>query len=191
MQIRQRSVWDRILEREPPDGAHRISSVRAAGSRGIPCIQPGPFVGMFGRTIKTGVAFRKVTDGLSKTFMVGETLPAHSQNNCVFCNNFPLSSTHIPINTKGPGNEDTVEPQVRYVYRSGGFKSVASGGCQYVDGGCAVISVFRRDRLLCVQRLWHDRGGRDVDAVAMIGARLDHATLWLREDQEESWRGRY
>jgi prepilin-type N-terminal cleavage/methylation domain-containing protein/prepilin-type processing-associated H-X9-DG protein len=42
---------------------------------------------------------RTISDGLSNTIMVGETLPRHWIWNCVFCDNFPVSSTHIPINT--------------------------------------------------------------------------------------------
>jgi prepilin-type processing-associated H-X9-DG protein len=117
---------------EPPgstlDGRSTRSRCDNAASRGIPCIQKGPFVGMFGRTIKTGVEFRKVIDGLSKTFMVGETLPAHWQNNCVFCNNFPLSSTNIPVNSKTPDHIDTTFPPNRPYWRSSGFKSEHAGG---------------------------------------------------------------
>jgi prepilin-type processing-associated H-X9-DG protein len=115
---------------EPPgstlDGRDTRAGCFNSGSRGVPCLQSGNFVGMFGRTIKTGVPFRKVTDGLSKTLMVGETLPAHWQNNCVFCNNFPLSSTHIPINLKLPEAIDT--PTKREYWRSSGFKSEHAGG---------------------------------------------------------------
>jgi len=113
---------------EPPDGSTQTPRCISAGSRGVPCVQQGTFVGMFGRTIKTGVEFRKVTDGLSKTFMVGETLPAHWLNNCVFCNNFPLSSTHIPINLKTLDAIDTAEPLKRDFWRSSGFKSEHAGG---------------------------------------------------------------
>jgi prepilin-type processing-associated H-X9-DG protein len=111
---------------EPPDNS--TENPPCYQSSRNPCVQQGVFVGMFGRTIKTGVAFRKVTDGLSKTFMVGETLPAHWLNNCVFCNNFPLSSTHIPINLKTPDAIDTAEPLKREFWRSSGFKSEHAGG---------------------------------------------------------------
>lgn len=111
---------------EPPDGSTERPPCYQ-NSR-VPCVQDGTFVGMFGRTIKTGVAFRMVTDGLSKTFMVGETLPAQWLNNCVFCNNFPLSSTHIPINLKTPDAIDTAEPLKREFWRSSGFKSQHAGG---------------------------------------------------------------
>jgi prepilin-type N-terminal cleavage/methylation domain-containing protein len=58
----------------------------------------GPyFVGMFGRDIRA-IKFKEVTDGLSKTFMIGETLPADSIYNGVHCHNFPTVSTHWPPN---------------------------------------------------------------------------------------------
>jgi prepilin-type processing-associated H-X9-DG protein len=126
---------------EPPDNSTKAPRC-AGGSRAIPCIQQGAFVGMFGRTIKTGVEFRKVTDGLSKTFMVGETLPAHWLNNCVFCNNFPLSSTHIPLNLKTPEAIDTAEPLKREFWRSSGFKSEHAGGVvNFLMGDGSVIGI--------------------------------------------------
>ncbi len=127
---------------EPPDGSLTAPRCVTAASRGIPCIQKGAFVGMFGRTIKTGVAFRKVTDGLSKTYMVGETLPAHWLNNCVFCNNFPLSSTTIPLNSKTPDHIDTTDPLKREFWRSSGFKSEHAGGIvNFLMGDGSVIGV--------------------------------------------------
>src|SRR4030095_15770071 len=51
------------------------------GTNGNPAvgIPPGPFAGMFGRSNKS-IRLAEVTDGLSNTLMVGETLPKH----CVF-----------------------------------------------------------------------------------------------------------
>jgi prepilin-type N-terminal cleavage/methylation domain-containing protein len=131
---------------EPPgstlDGRDTQAPCDKTASRGVPCVQKGAFVGMFGRTIKTGVPFRKVIDGLSKTFMVGETLPAHWQNNCVFCNNFPLSSTNIPVNSKTPDHIDTTDPPVRPYHRSSGFKSEHAGGIvNFLMGDGAVIGI--------------------------------------------------
>ena len=64
--------------------------------------------------------------------MVGETLPAHWTWNCIFCDNFPVSSTHIPINTMEQGSD-----HVNHHLRSG-FKSEHSGGginALIADGG--------------------------------------------------------
>jgi prepilin-type N-terminal cleavage/methylation domain-containing protein/prepilin-type processing-associated H-X9-DG protein len=68
--------------------------------------------------------FRKVTDGLSNTFMVGETLPDHCVWNCAFCDNFPVASTHIPINTM----EKAATPINEFLIS--GFKSLHPGGAQ-------------------------------------------------------------
>ena len=71
---------------------------------------------LFGRHVLTKhqpVEFRKVTDGLSKTIMVGEVLPYTSTHLCVFCFNMTVSSTHIPFNLSPnlPGNFDPRETQ--------------------------------------------------------------------------------
>jgi diaminohydroxyphosphoribosylaminopyrimidine deaminase/5-amino-6-(5-phosphoribosylamino)uracil reductase len=63
-----------------------------------------------------------VTDGASKTFAVGETRPFDCMWNCLFCDNHPLSSTQIPLNTM---STDNPSPQP---WRSHGFKSSHSGG---------------------------------------------------------------
>jgi hypothetical protein len=62
------------------------------------CPQLGRFVGMFGRTTDD-VKFRQVSDGLSNTIMVGETIPRQWRHNSLWGNNFPLGSTHIPFNS--------------------------------------------------------------------------------------------
>jgi prepilin-type N-terminal cleavage/methylation domain-containing protein/prepilin-type processing-associated H-X9-DG protein len=79
-----------------------------------------------------GVKFRTVTDGLSNTFMVGETLPTHWVWNCVFCDNFPVSSTHIPINTMIRSDTATNFGQIS------GFKSAHPAGANMLMGDGAV-----------------------------------------------------
>jgi prepilin-type N-terminal cleavage/methylation domain-containing protein/prepilin-type processing-associated H-X9-DG protein len=69
-----------------------------------------------------GTPFRKVTDGLAQTFLCGETLPGHTNWNCAFCDNFPMSSTHIPLN-----NMQSATTNVDYEVTSG-FKSMHPGG---------------------------------------------------------------
>jgi len=56
------------------------------------------FPGMFVRR-PISVRFEEVTDGLSQTIMLGETLPTHSVFNGAYMQNFPGCATHIPINT--------------------------------------------------------------------------------------------
>jgi prepilin-type processing-associated H-X9-DG protein len=93
---------------------------------------------MFGRLESfEGRKFRQVTDGLSKTYMAGETLPAHWVNNCVYCGNFPLSTTNIPVNTMETdynpnGNLD------RRFWVTSGFKSLHPGGANMLMGDASV-----------------------------------------------------
>lgn len=119
--------------REDPDrDAPCYSSTKA------PCVQKGLYVGMFGRLESfEGRKFRQVTDGLSKTYMAGETLPAHWVNNCVYCGNFPLSTTNIPVNTMETdynpnGNLD------RRFWVTSGFKSLHPGGANMLMGDASV-----------------------------------------------------
>lgn len=79
-----------------------------------------------------GIKFKRVTDGLSNTLMLGETLPTHWVWNCVFCDNFPVSSTHIPLNTMISAATATNFAQ------TSGFKSLHAGGANFVMGDGSV-----------------------------------------------------
>jgi prepilin-type N-terminal cleavage/methylation domain-containing protein len=77
-----------------------------------------------------GVELRQATDGLSNTYLIGETLPSHNIYNCMFCPNFPVSSTQIPLNTlERDLNPESVYNTVGGIYwRTSGFKSQHAGG---------------------------------------------------------------
>jgi prepilin-type N-terminal cleavage/methylation domain-containing protein/prepilin-type processing-associated H-X9-DG protein len=97
----------------------------------------GTFSGMFGRWPRS-VAFRDVTDGLSHTIMLGETLPAHYVWNGVFCPNFPVSGMSIPINTMEKDGGEHGGQTIRYWSFCSGFKSRHPGGANFALGDGSV-----------------------------------------------------
>ena len=87
-------------------------------------------VGMLCRN-PIGTKFRHVVDGLSQTYLIGESIPSHNIYNCLFCINIPVSSTQIPINVM----DRDEDPSAVYntaagglYWRTGGFKSFHPGG---------------------------------------------------------------
>src|SRR5882672_4383496 len=102
--------------------------------RGGPCVQDGAFVGMFGRST-LAVQFRQVSDGLSNTIMVGETIPSHCRHNSLFGNNFPLASTHIPFNALNETDDLLGGPTY---WRTSGFKSYHASGAHLLFGDGSV-----------------------------------------------------
>lgn len=107
-----------------------------AGAR-VACPDPNACVGMICRDPE-GTQLKMVSDGLSNTFLVGETIPAHSLYNCVFCENFNIGSTHIPLNTM----EDESASPASVHPRAAGFKSFHPGGIHFAmsDGSAQFIS---------------------------------------------------
>jgi prepilin-type processing-associated H-X9-DG protein len=102
----------------------------------VRCPDPSACVGMICRT-RQGVELRRASDGTSNTFLLGETLPAHSKYNCTFCENFNTASTHIPLNSME--DENGTPPSTHP--RAAGFKSLHQGGVQfaYADGSVHFI----------------------------------------------------
>jgi prepilin-type N-terminal cleavage/methylation domain-containing protein/prepilin-type processing-associated H-X9-DG protein len=113
-----------------------------------PCLLPPLHIGgVFNTDTCAGIFCRRhtptplktITDGLSNTFMVGETLPRHYVWNCVFCDNFPVSSTHIPANLLTEKYETNADGNHA---RSSGFKSEHPSGLNMLmgDGSVRFIS---------------------------------------------------
>jgi prepilin-type N-terminal cleavage/methylation domain-containing protein len=98
-------------------------------------IPAGTFAGMFGRTTHA-VGFEEVTDGLSTTFMAGETLPAECTFLGVFSQNFPLSATIIPVNTFWTQAVPALSGQGASTYyaKACGYKSKHPGGVNMLMG---------------------------------------------------------
>ena len=83
----------------------------------------------------TAYKFSQVTDGVSKTVMAGETIPAHNVFNGLYCLNFPVASHSIPINHM---ETDNGFPKNIDWSRVSGFKSYHSGGAHFVMGDASV-----------------------------------------------------
>jgi prepilin-type N-terminal cleavage/methylation domain-containing protein/prepilin-type processing-associated H-X9-DG protein len=96
------------------------------------CPDNSACVGMFCRSVKA-IQFRQVTDGLSNTIMVGETLPGDWTYNCLFCENFPVSSTQIPLNTMLNDGGHFAD-----YWLTSGFKSKHPGGANLLMGDGSV-----------------------------------------------------
>ena len=89
-------------------------------------------VGMFGRYAK-GFPFKTVTDGLSKTYMLGETLPGQCVYISAFAPNFTLAGTQIPLN-----HFDVCERPPGCHQVGCGFKSLHPGGAHFCYGDASV-----------------------------------------------------
>jgi prepilin-type N-terminal cleavage/methylation domain-containing protein/prepilin-type processing-associated H-X9-DG protein len=97
------------------------------------------FPGMFAR-YAIGVKFADVTDGLSQTIMLGETIPSHSIFNGAYLQNFPACPTHIPINTmiSDNGSDANGPGGTGWWQHTMGFKSYHPGGANFAMGDGSV-----------------------------------------------------
>ncbi|TWT94121.1 Type II secretion system protein G precursor [Botrimarina colliarenosi] len=103
----------------------------------LSCTDDRRMVGVIGR-VATGVELREIVDGTSHTFLAGETIPWHTDWNCVFCENFPVASTHIPLNLLTENYEGLQDSY----WTSSGFKSFHPSGVNMllVDGSVSFVS---------------------------------------------------
>ena len=115
---------------------------------------PANAVGVFHRYPK-GISFDQVTDGLSNTLMVGETLPSQCAWNGVFCFNQPLSSTSVPIETMysdGTLDGGGYDTGGGYTWsKACGFKSLHADGVNFAmaDGSVHFLSLYITHQVFC------------------------------------------
>jgi prepilin-type N-terminal cleavage/methylation domain-containing protein len=129
---------------------------------GFCAVYKGPFfAGMFGRDPR-GIKFKEVSDGLSNTFMIGETLPGTSVYNGIHCHNNGVYPTHTPLNypadDKGvQGFDGTGRPAMA-------FKSLHPGGAHMAMGDASVQFVAETIDYL----VWNALGTRAGAEVAAL-----------------------
>jgi prepilin-type N-terminal cleavage/methylation domain-containing protein/prepilin-type processing-associated H-X9-DG protein len=88
------------------------------------------FAGVMSRHA-VNIKFKEVTDGLSSTFLAGETLPHHCYYNGVYSSNFAAYPTNIPLNWL-EDDDDAPEGKAGSYFRTCGFKSLHPGGANFV-----------------------------------------------------------
>ncbi len=93
----------------------------------------GNSVGMFGRHARPEVSWKKVVDGLSKTIMVGETLPEECSFFSLYAMNFNVTPTTIPLNFRFSD-----EGEGRDWWLTSGYKSEHEGGANLCLGDGSV-----------------------------------------------------
>jgi hypothetical protein len=90
-----------------------------------------------------GVPLKRMSDGVSNTFLLGETIPSHTQYNCVFCENFSVASTQVRMNNMESEFDESGSVIINSNHhRTAGFKSLHPGGAHFalVDGSGHFIS---------------------------------------------------
>jgi hypothetical protein len=113
-------------------------------------------VGMFCRC-PDGYGFGEVRDGLSNTFMCGETLPAHCGWNGAYNPNFTVAPTTIPLNTM-------ISDKGAHTlwWSSSGFKSMHPGGAFLAMGDASVQFISENIDFKLYNHLGTRAGGEAV-----------------------------
>jgi prepilin-type N-terminal cleavage/methylation domain-containing protein/prepilin-type processing-associated H-X9-DG protein len=119
----------------------------------------GSSTGMFGRSIKS-IRLAEVTDGLSNTFMAGETIPKHCTFMGIFSLNFPVSGTSIPLSTMEDASSTYPNP-VNW-FRTCGYKSFHPNGANFAMGDGSIRFVPRTIDYRLYNNLGTRAGGEHV-----------------------------
>jgi hypothetical protein len=85
------------------------------------------------------VKIAKVTDGTSKTFMLGEDVPEYNRHSAAFYSNGSWCSCNSPLNYGIGQDPETIAD---YWYDAQGFRSKHPGGVQFclADGSARFLS---------------------------------------------------
>lgn len=125
--------------------------------------------GMFAHDM-VRIAFKNVGDGLSKTILVGETLPYETVHNGVYLSGTMTVLTNTPINTFALPNELVPDGQhdgpvgSASDHRINGIKSRHPGGAQVAMGDASVRFL---NETIAVPLLWA-LGTRDLAALDVV-----------------------
>ena len=124
--------------------------------------------GMFARDM-VRISFRKVGDGLSKTILLGETLPYETVHNGVYLSGTMTVLTNTPINTFAlpeeivPDGKHNAAVGNASDHRINGIKSKHPGGAMVAMGDASVRFL---EETIAMPLLWamgtRDLGSRDV-----------------------------
>jgi len=97
--------------------------------------------GLFGLA-KVPVSFKQISDGQSKTIMLGETLPHENMHIGAYTGHFPLIATNIPINSFVPLNLWPKGHHMTNYGEAGGIKSRHPGGASaaFADGSVTFLA---------------------------------------------------
>ena len=123
-------------------------------------ITAGQYPGLLARWPR-GIKFRQITDGLSSTFLVGETVSSDCGFNGAFVNNFCVTSTAISLNILESDKGLNTTPALT---RACGFKSQHPGGAHFLIADASVH--FISDAI--DYRLYNDLGTRDGGETASL-----------------------
>ena len=130
-------LWGQCSFCSPAYATGNNAACCGGADRGI----DGHPTGMFA-VAKIPVTFKKVTDGLSKTILLGETLPRESMHNGAYTGHFPVIATNIPVNSFVPRSNWPSFGHLTNYGEASGIKSRHPGGAYvaFVDGSISLLS---------------------------------------------------
>lgn len=117
--------------------------------------------------VSKGQELKAVTDGLSNTFLAGETIPWHTYFNSVFSENFVVASTVTPINLfepLDPEGERSGSRSPRVYPLTSGFKSWHPGGALMLFGDGSVRLIQESIDYFTWNALGSHAGGETIDS---------------------------